>query len=211
MSKASSPTSATESPVYRSLALGALLQQLEAGRLNRILDFGPALQGNLKFWSPYASRICYEDFYRTWEDLGFPKPADGSFDASTLRDLFSFDRDDRFDIILTWDIFNYLEPDQTQAIAGFLSRYCPAGALLFALFSFSPSIPAHPNRFRILGPEQVLYEKVGSSSRPSPKHQPRDVARMMPGFQVLNSFLLRHGVREYLFWRQEESGVISAE
>jgi hypothetical protein len=209
MSKDSSQTSANESPAYRSLALGALLQQLESGRLHRILDFGPALGGNLKFWSPYASRICFEDFYRAWEELGFPRPADGRFDAPTLSGLFSFDRNDRFDVILTWDLFNYLEPDHTQAIAGFLSRYCRAGALLFALLSSSPSIPSHPNRFRILNPEQVLYEKVGSGSRPCPRYQPRDVARMIPGFQVLNSFLLRHGVQEYLFVRQEESNAVS--
>ncbi len=205
MSKASSQTS-NEAPACRSLALGALLQQLETGRLHTILDFGPALGGNLKFWAPYASRICFEDFYRTWEDLGFPRPADGSYDASTLQHLFAFDRNDRFDIILTWDLFNYLEPDHTQAIAGFLSRYCRAGALLFALLSSTPLIPSRPNRFRILNQEQVLYEKVGSGSRPSPRYQPRDVARMVPGFQVLNSFLLRHGVQEYLFLRQEESG-----
>jgi len=208
MSKASSQTSASDAPAYRSLALGALLQQLEAGRLHTILDFGPALGGNLKFWSPYASRICFEDYYRTWEELGFPRPADGSYDASTLQSLFSFDRNDRFDIILTWDVFNYLEPDHTQAIAGFLSRYCRAGALLFALLSSSPSIPSHPHRFRIVNKEQVLYEKVGSGTRPSPRHQPRDVARMVPGFQVLNSFLLRHGVQEYLFLHQEEPSKI---
>jgi len=204
MSKASSHTS-NEAPAYRSLALGALLQQLEPGRLHTILDFGPALGGNLKFWTPYASRICFEDYYRTWEELGSPRPADGSYDATTLQSLFAFDRNDRFDIILTWDLLNYLEPDHTQAIAGLLSRYCRAGALLFALLSSSPSIPLHPNRFRILNQEQVLYEKVGSGSRPCPRYQPRDVARMMPGFQVLNSFLLRHGVQEYLFLRQEES------
>jgi len=208
MSKASSQTSVTESPTYRSLALGALLQQLEAGRLHTVLDFGAALEGNLKFWSPYASRICFEDFYRTWEELGFPRPADGSFDASTLHDLFSFNRNDRFDVILTWDLFNYMEPEHTQAIAGFLSRYCGAGAMLFALLSSAPSIPLHPNRFRILNQEQVLYEKVGSGSRPCPRYQPRDVARMMPGFHVVNSFLLRHGVQEYLFLRQEEPNAV---
>ncbi len=209
MPKASSQTAASESPAYRSLALGALLQQLEAGRLQTVLDFGPALGGNLKFWSPYASRICFENLYRTWQDLGSPKPADGGFDDSTLSSLFSFDRNDRLDVILAWDIFNYLEPDHTQAIARFLSRYCRAGALLFALLSSAPSIPAHPNRFRILNPEQVVYEPVGSGSRPCPRYQPRDVARMMPGFQVLNSFLLRHGVQEYLFTHQEEAKAVA--
>ncbi len=204
MSKVSH-TPASEAPAYRSLALGALLQQLETGRLHTVLDFGPALGGNLKFWAPYASRICFEDFYRTWEELGFPRPAEGRYDASTLQSLFAFDRKDRFDVVLTWDLFNYLESEHTQAIAAYLSQYCRAGALVFALLSSLPSIPSHPNRFRIISPEQVLYEKVGSGSRSSPRYQPREVARMMPGFQVLNSFLLRHGVQEYLFLRREET------
>jgi hypothetical protein len=208
MSKASSQKSA-ESPAYRSLALGALLQQLEVGRPHTILDLGPALSGNLKFWSPYASRICFEDFYRTWEEFGCPVPTDGAFDDLTLQELFLFDRQDRFDIILAWDLFNYFEPDQTRAIASFLSGYCRAGGLLFALFSSSPTLPSRPIRFRILSTEQVTYENIGSGSRPCPRYQPRDVARMMSGFQVLNSFLLRHGIQEYLFSRQEGSGGVS--
>ena len=208
MSKASSQKAA-ESPAYRSLALGALLQQLEVGRPHTILDLGPALSGNLKFWSSHASRICFEDLYRTWKELGCPVPTDGTFDDLALQELFLFDRQGRFDIILAWDLFNYFEPDQTQAIASFLSRYCRAGGLLFALFSSSPTLPSHPIRFRILSTELVTYENVGSGSRPGPRYQPREVARMVPGFQVLNSFLLRHGIQEYLFSRQEESGNLS--
>ncbi len=189
-------------PVFRSLALGALLQRLEEGRLYSILDLGPARAGNLDFWVPTARRICFEDYYRTWADKGFVKPEEGGSYLPLLGELLSFREDVRFDIVLAWDIFNYLDHDHVRALVEYVGRSCPPGAILLALISSAAMIPARPTVFQIRDREHLSYENSGPTMRPSPRYQPRDIARMIPGFRVLNSFLLRHGTQEYLFIRE---------
>ena len=189
-------------PVFRSLGLGALLQQLEEGRLYSILDLGPARAGNLDFWAPTARRISFEDYYCTWAAKGFVKPEEGGSYFPLLAKLLSFREDARFDIVLAWDIFNYLDHDHVCALVEYIGRSCPPGAILMALVSSAAMIPARPTVFRIRDREHLSYENSSPIMRPSPRYQPRDIARMIPGFQVMHSFLLRHGIQEYLFLRK---------
>ncbi len=189
-------------PVFRSLALGALLQHLEEGRPYSILDLGPARAGNLDFWVPTARRITFVDYYRTWADRGFAKPEEGGSYVPLLTQLLSFPADARFDIALAWDIFDYLDHAHVRALVDYIGRSCPPGALLLALISSAAVIPARPTVFQIRDREHLSYENGVPARKPSPRYQPRDIARMIPGFRVLNSFLLRHGVREYLFLRE---------
>jgi len=203
MLKPSHRSPSQEPSVFRSLGLAALLQQLEEGRLYSILDLGPARGTNLDFWSQIAGRICFEDFFRTWADEGFPKPEEGESHVPLFRRLLSFGESARFDIVLAWDLFNYLEPGQIEALVECLARSCHTGAILLAMISSAPTIPERPTVFRILDREHLAYESGTGPVKTGPRYQPRDVARMVSGFQVMYSFLLRHGVQEYLFLRQD--------
>jgi hypothetical protein len=202
MLKPTQQTPSTGWPVFRSLGLGALLQQLEEGRLYSILDLGPARAGNLEFWAPTARRICFEDYYYTWADKGFVKPEEGGSYLPLLARLLSFRDDARFDIVLAWDIFNYLDHDHVCALVKYIGRSCPPGAIWLALVSSSATIPVRPTVFQIRDREHLSYENSSPIMKPSPCYQPRDIARMIPGFQVMHSFLLRHGIQEYLFLRE---------
>jgi hypothetical protein len=205
MLKPSHQSPGPEAAVFRSLGLAALLQHLEEGRLYSVLDLGPARGGNLDFWAPVACRICFEDFYRTWAGAGFLKPEEGASHVPLLRKLLSFDESARFDIVLAWDLFNYLEPGQIEALVEYIARSCRTGAILMAMISSAPVIPELPTVFRIRDREHLAYESGTAAMRPGPRYQARDIARMVPGFQVLNSFLLRHGVQEYLFLYQGDT------
>jgi hypothetical protein len=196
-----SPSTGLSGPFFRSLGLGALLQQLEEGRLYSILDLGPARGRNLDFWAPTARRICFEDYYRTWADKGFVKPEEGGSYLPLLTQLLSFREDARFDIVLAWDVFNYLDHDHVCALVEYIGRSCPPGAILLTLVSSAAMIPARPTVFQIRDREHLSYENSFPIMKPSPRYQPRDMARMIPGFQVMHSFLLRHGIQEYLFLR----------
>ncbi len=178
------------------------MQQLEEERLYSILDLGPARSASLNFWSGFASLFTIKDFYRSWAEAGFPRPAEGDSYVPIFSGLLSFAPGDRFDIILAWDLFDYMEPDQLQDLMLCLHSHGTPGALLFVLLSSSPLIPALPTTFRIVDREHLLYESSSPVTRNCPRYQPRDLARLAPGFQMFNSFLLRHGMQEHLLvWR----------
>jgi hypothetical protein len=60
------------------------------------------------------------------------------------------------------------------------------------------TMPDIPNRYRILGDDQLAYEPVTTDRRGAPNLPPAAVERRLEGFEIEHSFVLRHGVREYV-------------
>jgi hypothetical protein len=185
--------------VCKSLGLKALLDRVRDDRSYSILDLGPALERNVRFWSKFSCRLHIHDFYRSYrERKAAVVPGDESEEAA-FSALLPFSDETVFDIILAWDLFNYLDLRELEAFVRRLNRWCRRGTRLFAMISSLPNIPASPTIFRILNREQMIYEIPTRDTRPCPRHQPRDIVRLMTRFTVSSSFLLHHGIREYVF------------
>jgi hypothetical protein len=137
------------------------------------------------------------DFYRSY--LEARANAGEAERDEVLSGVLGFDEETRFDLLLAWDLFNYLELSDLESLMRRLSRWCNPGALLFALISSQPVIPAEPTVFRILDAERMVYEPRSPETRRGPRHNPRDVLKAMMGFEVSSSFLLRNGIQEYVF------------
>jgi hypothetical protein len=185
--------------VHKSLGLSALLDSMRGDRSYSILDLGPALQANVRFWSQFSCRLHIHDFYRShreWKAAVVPEEhsAEAAFSV-----LLPFSDETVFDIILVWDIFNYFDLRELKALVQRLSRCCRPGTKLFALVSSLPKISVSPTIFRILNRERMIYEIATQETRPCPGHQPRDIAKLMSRFTVSSSFLLHHGIQEYVF------------
>jgi hypothetical protein len=190
---------ATQEPlIHKSLGLNALMQELQGRTAFAILDLGPARGVNIEFWSQFGSKIYVEDLFRS---MPLPVNVDAEEEAgpSPFDTLFDYGPDTRFDVVLAWDLFNYFEQTQLEALVQRLARVCHAGTYVFALISNLHDIPAQPTVFRIIDHERLHYESNSSGTRPCPRYQPRDIARLMSRFRVASSFLLRHGIQEYLF------------
>ena len=185
--------------MYKSLGLKALLDQVRDDRSYSILDLGPALEANVRFWSQFSCRLHIHDFYRGYREWKAATVPEEASEEAAFSALLPFSDETVFDIILAWDLFNYFDLRELEALVQRLSRWCRPGTRLFALISSLPTISASPMMFRILNREQMIYEIPSPDTRPCPRHQPRDIARLMAGFTVASSFLLRHGIREYVF------------
>jgi len=196
----SAPRETQVSPaVHKSLGLNALLKPVRGDRSYSILDLGPALEANVRFWSQFSCWLHIHDFYRSYREWkAAVVPEEGSEEAA-FSALLPFSDETVFDIILAWDIFNYFDLRELESLVQRLSRWCHRGTRLFALISSLPTISVSPTMFRILNREQMIYEIPTHDTRPCPRHQPRDIARLMERFTVSSSFLLRHGIREYVF------------
>ena len=188
------------SPVVRkSLGLSALLDPLRSDRAYSILDFGPALEGNVRFWSQFSCRLHILDFYRSYRELKAAAGPEEKSEEAAFSALLTFGDETVFDIILAWDLFNYFDLRELETLVQRLSLWCRPGTRLFALISSLPSIPRSPTLFRILNREQMTYEISTQETRPGPRHQPRDILRLMARFTVSGSFLLHQGIQEYVF------------
>lgn len=185
-------------PAHRSLVLKALLDSLRRFPRPAVLDLGAPLGSNLDLLRALSCRVSIADLHRL---LAFEPPERGvreSFPA-LLERLLPAPPPGGFAAVLSWDLFNYLRRDQIQALTTRLAPTLEAGAQVLAFVWTRPTIPCAPLRYRMLDDENVVGEGAREPERPAPLYKQPDFARMMPGFAVSRSYLLRNGIQEYLF------------
>jgi hypothetical protein len=188
-----------EPDVHRSLALAALCEEIRRRKLT-VLDLGSAVGSNVEFLSQYGCKLFIEDLYAA---LAGRAPGDGDLAGSSFfAEFLSLPEDTRFDVVLAWDLFDYLQRKELAAFAEQLRRYTDRGACIFSLISYHKTIPAQPYRFRIKDDQHLIYERRTDAERPSPRLAPAEVTNLLKGFRVDRSFLLKHGIQEYLLVRE---------
>ena len=197
--EAADGTLSTDPTTHISLVLNVVYHHLEVGRKYHILDLGSAYGSNVDFFSQFRCKIHIEDLYQTLSSFDYLSPEDG-FSYDVVYDyLLPYGRNTNFDLIFAWDLFNYMEEEEFLHLVLYLGKFCRTGTLLFALMSNLKHIPERPTKFKILDQEHLQYEVSSPVLRPCPRYQQSDLKRLMPHFQVANSFLLRNGFKEYLF------------
>lgn len=180
----------------------ALLDSLKRDRKYSILDLGPAIGSNIEFLTPLSSKIQVEDLYKTLQTGRFFDHPGEEVDETHFSRILTIPDDERFDILLSWDLVNYFTPSELKALIRYLGRFCSRGASLFAMASMAKEMPSLPVSFKILNSETLQYTPVTSEMRACPRYVPRDLGIMMAGFHIGSSYILRNGMQEYVFVRE---------
>jgi hypothetical protein len=196
------PASGVRAETFTSLGLKALLESLKGDRKYSILDLGPAIGSNIEFLTPFSSRIRVADLYLTLEAGGFFAPGNGPISETSISGILPIPSEERFDILLSWDLVNYFSPEELKVLIRYLDRFCARGSIFFAMGSTAKVMPALPTTFKILGAETLLYSAGSQEMRACPRYTPRDLVLLMAGFRVNSSYILRNGMQEYVFVRE---------
>lgn len=185
-------TGAGVAPAHPTLALRQAMEHLARQERPRILDLGPASGSNIAYFARWRSRLFVEDLR---DALAAPHGTAGALRAL----LCAADPSLPFDLILAWDLLNYLDIAAVEGLARRLGAFCRPGSLLFALIGTRREMPARPLRLAIADTATLLYEAETGALRPCPRYREPDLLRALPGFDVEASYLLRNGMQEYLF------------
>ncbi len=184
---------------FSSLALTNLLEPLRQEGKHHVLDLGPACGPNVAFFAGFRCKIYVADL----PEALAPRPASREKADQARPPLFGrqliIENGTHLDVVLAWDILNYLKPPALIDLFGQLHRFCRPGALLHALIWGHSEIPAKPMQFRIADQRHVTYEPVSAATRTGPRYAPREMERLMAGFRVDRSYLLRNGMQEFVF------------
>jgi len=181
------------------MGLSAVLEDMREDETSVVLDLGPAWGSNVEFWSRYPCKLHVGSFYFSWvADVSYREP-ETAWDEALLERLLPFPPGTVFDFIFCWDLFNYLDSEQLPVFVSYLTRFCKPGSRLLAILWLTAEVPAEPVAFKIVDAEHLEYARRSQGTRKSLGHQPRDIAKLMQQFQISGSFLLRHGVQEYVF------------
>ncbi|MDY7093563.1 MAG: class I SAM-dependent methyltransferase [Acidobacteriota bacterium] len=205
-SNRSSGTNGGDDVVRHSLALPFIFEQLRQRPGQGVLDLGPAAGSNLETLAALGCRLHVTDLYRGLAEANAAHgDNDGSF-GQVCDELLPPAGGEPYEVILAWDVLDYLGRPELTALMQRLIPLCHSGTQLFCMVSIRRQIPARPLAYRILAPDRLAAIGNQEATRPGPRYHQPDLLRAMPGFEVRKSFLLRHGMQEYLLtYRPEDA------
>jgi len=188
---------------FDSPSIGILSQRFVAPGKYQILDLGAPAQSNVAFFSDSSCRFYVEDLYRFFIAPREGRKIEDDEDddvASAIADALDYEETARFDLVLGWDLFNYMERGAIESLMARVAGSCRTGTLLFVTVSTGAMIPSAPARITMTHGGQLRYRSaIDSQSIRNPRVSPTALARMMPGFRLLHSFLLGEEMQEFLF------------
>ena len=174
-----------------------MLDSLPPESRHSVLDLGPPLAGNIKILAGLSCRVRIADLHRSLSAESIESRQPEAMGA-LLERLLPLEPDERFDALFAWDVLDYLRPDQVSSLMARLTPACRPGALALLMVSTRRQIPARPARYRIVTRDTLSCDEPLPPLLASPLYTQLDLARMLPGFSVRRSFLLRNGIQEYL-------------
>jgi hypothetical protein len=186
-----------EAVIQTSLGLESLCRKLEGITSFDVLELGPARSANVEFWFRYKSPIFVADL-RSSLPLPFLEE-DQQFPEAEWARILGLPEGRLYDVILAWDLLNYIDMTVLPGFINYIARFCRPGAILFFLIFDQPQMPAEINIYKIMDERRIAYEQNGTGSRSCPRHQPRALTKLLCRFQTSDSFRLKNGLVEYIF------------
>ena len=188
---------------FNSPSVGILSQRFPGPGKCQVLDLGAPACSTVAFFSGSACKFYLEDLYRFFIAPRIDRENSDDKDdgvAAAIAAALSYDDTARFDLILGWDLFNYMERGAIELLMARIARSCRSGTLLFLTASTGAMISSTPARIAMTNGGRLRYRStVEERSIANPRLSPTALESMMPGFRLLHSFLLGDEMQEFLF------------
>jgi hypothetical protein len=186
-------------PVPRqSPGLQTILERLREDRLYRVLDLGPAIGSNISYFTEFADHIRVVDLLAEGSPVLEAAELDEEEEVERVVGT-AFPEDwGPFDLVFAWDLLNYLEEATAHAVVQRLRLLCNTDASLFLMVVSAEEMAESPLQYWIRDSGTLEYRASSPRSLQAPGWPPSTVERMCRGFRIERSFVLRHGVQEYV-------------
>lgn len=184
---------------YSSHALREGVGHLRSPGRKTILDLGRPSGDNVRFFSELNCRLFISDFFDSLVREGTAARQSRTAFTKACARLLEFPPGTCFDLVLLWDLLNYLDLTEVGILTEHLRSHCRPGTRMIALLSIYRRIPDEPFQFFASDPARLRYELSTEARRDSPRHKEPDLLGAMTHFEVETCMLLRHGMREYCF------------
>jgi len=172
--------------IYSSPGLRTLMSRAEGHTGLRVLDLGSSVGSNIEFVTRLADHVRIADLMGAGDSTEGPPD-----DRLTFPESWG-----SYDLVLAWDVFNYLDADAIRRVVAGLEKLCEPGAGLFAIISTSELMSARPIVYRIIDHERLEYRPLTPERRPGARLTAAAMHRFLGRFEIERSFVLRHGVLE---------------
>jgi hypothetical protein len=186
-------TAPINAPLFRGL-----MEHMQDDTRRVVLDLAPPRPETVATLSRFRCRLEMAGLAEELDSLN--AAADPDERRAALEALLPPRREEAIDVVLCWDLLNYLERPALSAMMGQVVQRLRPGSLVHALIAYStPRMPARPARIVPAEDHRLHYLKLTAEEKASPRYSPDDLARCMPGLAVERAMLLKNGMQEFLF------------
>lgn len=190
---AASESVAVNAPLFRGLVDG-----LRDDRRAVILDLGPASPATVALLTPFRCRLDIADLADGLDALNAESDRAGL--DQRIAELLPAPRQEPVDIVLCWDLLNYLHKPALTALMDVLAGRGRQGTRIHFLVAYSDSrMPARPGRWSPLADSRLVVSPVTREERDAPRYTPEDLGRCLRSFRVDGAMLLRNGMQEFVY------------
>jgi hypothetical protein len=192
-SSGASPGDGLSAPLFHSL-----VDRLGDGGRFVVLDLAAARPATLRLLSQFRCRYEVAELADAIDLLNAEQ------DPRRLRTLAEAALPERrrepTDIVLCWDLINYLNRPALTAVMECIASRGRPGTLVHALVCYSARrMPERPSSFLPIDEQHIEIVAPGKVQRDAPRYSPEDLASCMPRYAVDRARLLRNGMQEFLF------------
>lgn len=199
-SNAAQPLEESGRDSVRAPLFALALEPFEDERRRVVLDLGRARSGTIELFSGFRCRLDIADLPARLADL--PDPDEAAEVSRWLDELLPPAGGERVDLVLCWNLLNYLSPPLIEALGTRLAERAAPGARLHALIEYSAKqMPARPLSFAPEGEEIGADPPEGADTITAPRYTPKALEKRLPGFSSERTMLLGNGMQEFLYRR----------
>lgn len=204
-SNAARPLDESGPEPIRAPLFAMAVEAFEDDRRHVVLDLGRARAGTVDLFGRYRCRLDVVDLP---SHLGAMPDLDDEDQGPQaverwLDGLLPPTRGETVDLVLCWNLLNYLPAGVIEALGRRLAERASPHARLHALIEYQATrMPAVPASFAPAGLELLADPAEGDPSAiPAPRYSPKELEKRLPGFSSEKTMLLGNGMQEYLYRR----------
>lgn len=193
---------ALQAPLFRQL-----LEQRRDDERHVILDLGATSSPMLELLGRCPCHVQVADIV-TQTDVGRLNGAEPGEALDTLAAsmLPAHCAERPVDIVLCWDLPNYLSPPALDALMRAIAARSRVGAMAHALLVYADrTMPDHPRRYVPLRDGRLLNHATPGRAIDAPRYSPEALGGMIGPFRIDRARLLGNGMQEFLFVREESA------
>lgn len=202
--------------LHRSLGLTTVLTELITERAC-VLDLGPMSAGTLQAFLNKNCKVYFEDLNAFIKDQSAPRVESATVNsppispsAGFLEYSLDFENDElayaldeyllgcpesvKFDLILTWDLFNYLDLPTIQYLMDRLSKHCKNGTVLHTIRYVGQKMPEFPRRFNLQESFDLRITEASDGLVKAMGHSTFRLLQKLGGFHLQNTLMNQEGM-----------------
>ncbi len=193
-----------------SPALSSVLNFAQNHPGARLLDLGGKHLGNEDKWKGAFGEVAVVDFHQVIQRLQGKDKA-SQLDYIRHAPYLNFPDAKPFDVVMIWDLFNYLDDELLKAFGERLASHVKDSSLLTCLNYNGASIPSQPRKYSLTsaGIGYLNHKATTHIARPSAVLSSLKVQKCLPGFFIKSTYMARPGMQsgtsEYLLVYKDET------